>query len=309
MLPVAKPPFDNRGAPSYPSSIPTAGNWKTVARRLFTWRLIDWDFVTTQLALNIVNPKRCYEFASYRKQTRQSYAKDDPGVFLVNIVQVLICGLAYGLSLLPQSSQGLSPQAFLFGFIIWPVCLFTGVVLAGATGLFYLLRWYGRTHSAVIRFPLVDQERLVELLGRRLLKSDMTVRKRKPNTSTAQDLLDREIEWLYCFDVMNNILFVFVLVAFAVQLLFLPVVLPSGEASVVVRIVGCCVSSGFMSVAAIYMVFHAALAISVLSPLVADLSVLFFLPLAVILCVFIVLIPLQVSATHVMLKTTFELFL
>jgi len=64
-------------------------------RRAFRWRQMDLEYSLWQAASMCVNPKAVYRHTTYRKQTKNQWARDDPTFVVMSCVAVAVAAMGY----------------------------------------------------------------------------------------------------------------------------------------------------------------------------------------------------------------------
>uniref|UniRef100_A0A7S1JQ07 Uncharacterized protein n=1 Tax=Vitrella brassicaformis TaxID=1169539 RepID=A0A7S1JQ07_9ALVE len=64
-------------------------------RRIFSVAQMDLEYTFAQMVYLIISPRKAYQFDSYRKQTKNQWARDDPGFVVVLGFFLVMSGLAY----------------------------------------------------------------------------------------------------------------------------------------------------------------------------------------------------------------------
>ena len=83
-------------------------------RRLFRFQHMDFEYAAWQMAYLIISPQKVYRNFSYRKQTKNQWARDDPAFLVLLAAFLCISSIGFALSL------GLTFLGFL-EFILWVV--------------------------------------------------------------------------------------------------------------------------------------------------------------------------------------------
>ena len=98
-----------------------AGFWARYLRRGLKPRQWDVDYLAYQLVNACRAPAQVYKLTLHRKQTKNTWARDDPAFAAVQLALLSVCALAYGVAY-----RYTSPLAFL-----WLVAHFAGTFLLG----------------------------------------------------------------------------------------------------------------------------------------------------------------------------------
>lgn len=99
-------------------------------RRMIHYAQMDIDYTFAQLLYLCFAPRKVYQLASYRKQTKNQWARDDPGVVVVLVFFLVAAAIAYGIALEVQGFFGMFRLLSLFigvhfvlvGSIVATVC-------------------------------------------------------------------------------------------------------------------------------------------------------------------------------------------
>jgi len=68
-------------------------------RRMIQYAQMDIDYTFAQMAYLCLAPRKVYQLTSYRKQTKNQWARDDPAFIVVLVFFLTISSVAYGLAL------------------------------------------------------------------------------------------------------------------------------------------------------------------------------------------------------------------
>jgi hypothetical protein len=68
-------------------------------RRILRYPQMDWDYTLTQMTMLLYNPSRVYKMTSWRNQTKNQWARDDPAFMVLLVLFMSAASLAYGLAL------------------------------------------------------------------------------------------------------------------------------------------------------------------------------------------------------------------
>lgn len=110
-------------------------------KRIFKLHQVDLEYTFAQMIYLCVAPTKVYHFVSYRKQTKDHWARDDPALAVCIIFFLSITGLCYGICFGIDDLSGL-----LYTCLIPPVCfLSTGILIA--TGAHSIANRYLRVYS------------------------------------------------------------------------------------------------------------------------------------------------------------------
>eukprot|EP00397_Hematodinium_sp_SG-2012_P016345 GEMP01016674.1.p1 GENE.GEMP01016674.1~~GEMP01016674.1.p1 ORF type:complete len:250 (+),score=30.92 GEMP01016674.1:21-770(+) len=66
---------------------------------------MDLEFVTTQIPYLVFSPSKVYQLTSYRKQTKNQWARDDPGFIVIIVLALAISAFAYSLAFALETSR------------------------------------------------------------------------------------------------------------------------------------------------------------------------------------------------------------
>ncbi|CAE8590010.1 unnamed protein product [Polarella glacialis] len=103
---------------------------------------MDIDYTFAQMLYLCVAPRKVYQLTSYRKQTKNQWARDDPAFIVVLVFFLSVAAVSYGIALQVSGSSHL-----------WNIALFVGVhfLLSGAiiaTVSWFVANKYMRTSSS-----------------------------------------------------------------------------------------------------------------------------------------------------------------
>ena len=65
---------------------------------LLQWRQMDVEYTLWQMANLLTSPKAVYRQTSYRKQTKNQWARDDPAFIVILSLFSAIAAISYGLA-------------------------------------------------------------------------------------------------------------------------------------------------------------------------------------------------------------------
>ena len=165
-------------------------------------RSMDWEYATTQLFSVVTNPRKVYRLAASRKQVRNSWARDDPAVIVIQILFLVAAALLWGLV---YEGKGFLATLWLVFRVVFFHYLGTGLIVAtaawklcntyllasggggGGGGGFVVAGGAGRAHA-----------------------------------------VEQRVEWRYALDVHVNAFFPVFLLLYVLQFLLLPVVSGNG---------------------------------------------------------------------------------
>jgi hypothetical protein len=68
-------------------------------RRAFNWRQMDLDYTLFQMLSICTSPRRLYQLSTWRKRTKNQWARDDPAFVLILAAGLLVSTLAYSVAL------------------------------------------------------------------------------------------------------------------------------------------------------------------------------------------------------------------
>ncbi len=123
------------------------GRFPALLRRVFDYRQMDFEAALDQLtALVSTEPKRAYISSYYRKQTKNQWARDDPGFLVIQMGLVALGNLFYAIIFESPSLWGYTWSMF-YGLIIdW---LLIGVI-AASIGSFFANKYLRQYHSHTV---------------------------------------------------------------------------------------------------------------------------------------------------------------
>lgn len=261
-----------------------------------------------------ISPKKVYQFVEYRKQTKDTWARDDPG-FIVMLLFLLI-GTAFAYSVAFKVS--LSPAAFLLS-LLFPAFLYvaSGVFIASIGRV--VERYQARRLDALY----ANRERRKTTTFDppasfpQLSTSSASTPSEKDSYSNRQQMspfrsfphpaaglsYDRAlVEWTYCFDVHSNGVLPVVLICGVLQYFLLPVLLHPKFA-----LLSSLASNSLYAVAGVYYCYVAALGYSKL-PFRSLAVVLFVYPGVVIVVLLTLATLLNINMTRIYLAVFVGLF-
>ena len=82
--------------PSTPST--SSGLQSEFLQRMFTPAQISWDYASSQMVLCMLQPSKVYKMNQWRKQTKNQWARDDPGFLLILLALTFVSSLAYAVA-------------------------------------------------------------------------------------------------------------------------------------------------------------------------------------------------------------------
>jgi len=68
-------------------------------RRMIHYAQMDIDYTFAQMIYLCLAPRKVYQLTSYRKQTKNQWARDDPAFFVVLVFFLAVASVSYGLAL------------------------------------------------------------------------------------------------------------------------------------------------------------------------------------------------------------------
>lgn len=81
--------------PSFASS----PSFSEYMRRMIHYAQMDIDYTFAQMIYLCVSPRKVYQLTSYRKQTKNQWARDDPAFIVVLVIFLVIASISYGVAL------------------------------------------------------------------------------------------------------------------------------------------------------------------------------------------------------------------
>lgn len=155
-----------------------------VLRRLLRPPTLDFETAIWEIFYLIISPRKVYKSLYYHKQTKNTWARDDPSFVILLSFFLILSAIAWGLAYSP----GVFPIIKLMVYMVLVDFLATGIVIATLGWLF------------ANRFLRQSKQRGAMSIG-----------------------AEGELEWAYCFDVhCNSFLFIW-LCLYVVQFILLPV--------------------------------------------------------------------------------------
>jgi hypothetical protein len=177
----------NTGVPRGAHTPPTSGSGRfqlpRVIKRLLRPPTLDFETAIWEILYLIIAPRKVYKSLYYHKQTKNTWARDDPSFIILLSFFLIASAIAWGLAYSP----GVGPILKLMVSMVLIDFLATGVIIATLGWLF------------ANRF-LRQQNRGVMSIGG-----------------------EGELEWAYCFDVHCNSFLVIWLCLYIIQFIMLPV--------------------------------------------------------------------------------------
>mmetsp|Transcript_19998 Transcript_19998/g.37126 ORF Transcript_19998/g.37126 Transcript_19998/m.37126 type:complete len:228 (+) Transcript_19998:527-1210(+) len=67
-------------------------------RRAIQWRQMDLDYTFFQMLFICCSPKKLYQLASWRKRTKNQWARDDPAFIVILAAGLIVSSLAYSIA-------------------------------------------------------------------------------------------------------------------------------------------------------------------------------------------------------------------
>lgn len=107
-------------------------------RRAVHWRQMDLDYTFFQMLFICCNPQKLYQLSTWRKRTKNQWARDDPAFVVVLAAGLLISALAYSIAF----------QAGVLGFLVSSVWMIA-VELLGCGALIACVTHYVAKHYLV----------------------------------------------------------------------------------------------------------------------------------------------------------------
>jgi len=193
----------------------TAVRFPDFLRRLCDFRQMDFEAAFDQmLTLISFDPNRVHIFFSYRKQTKNQWARDDPAFVVVQGIFVALAALGYAIAF---------RHASLFSYA-WTVlyCVVVDWLLLGmaiASTCRFVCCCVG--NQAIVIAPLTDRP-ITFPPPLSPLNSYLANKYMRQYNSHA---VEQEVEWLYAFDVHANAFFCSFLVTYVLQYFLLPLLL------------------------------------------------------------------------------------
>ncbi|QRV81663.1 UNC-50 family protein [Ceratobasidium sp. AG-Ba] len=165
-------------------------------KRLFKFSQMDFELAAWQLTYLCVAPRRVYKNVYFHKQTKNTWARDDPAILWLISATLCVSAIAWGLvySMSPLEIIKLAILMILRDFLL------VGAAVATLVWLF--------ANTLLLSNP-----------------TPLSLTSSQPSISTAPA---QRVEWAYAFDVHCNALFPVILVLHGAQLVLLPVVSRDG---------------------------------------------------------------------------------
>lgn len=239
--------------------------------RLLDFHQIDWEFAIAQMICLCVAPRKVYQFVDYRKQTKNTMVRDDPGFVILLLGLLSATSLAYCIALqIPLFGR-------LFLAVLFPAALYllTGAIVATAIYSFAKHQKGWPPYRPVGGpFPGSPQ----------------------PDSSAGA------VEWGYCFDVHTNGVFPVFLICSVLQYLMLPLLLKLVPSSVSTLL-----SNALYAAAGVYYCYIASLGYSRVSNLPGN-AVLLLYPTVIIIATAVLLTLCGVNLTKLVLRIFLLMF-
>lgn len=231
----SSPPSDDRGSTHHSTRRDVTSLFShdnTVAayrfeylQRMLHLNQIDWEFAVMQMLYLCVAPQKVYDFAEYRRQTKDTAVRDDPGFVLLLSLVMLLITISYAIALRLPWSFSLLLSVFFPTFVY----LVTGVVLTLSSyfvfhcfrvAQHYRYQGVSRLHVPSASCWWVQRRHIGGV-------RDMTA---SPPTKISGYLnalccFPPLYDWFYCFDVHSNSIFPSFLFCSVIQYFFLPLLL------------------------------------------------------------------------------------
>lgn len=163
----------------------------TLTPQQYLQRMLDFHQMDLQSAVDQMRtllslyPQRVYKMAYYRKQTKNHWARDDPGFCFLQIIMLLISSIAYGLAFRVSSISAI------LGFVAKSI----------------LINWLG--------FGVI-----MASVGTLLSNNHLNQASERSSNHVKQS-----VEWLYAFDVHCNAFVPLFVLLYGLQFFLLPLVL------------------------------------------------------------------------------------
>lgn len=163
-----------------------------VLRRLFRPPTLDFETAIWEIYYLIVSPRKVYKSLYYHKQTKNTWARDDPSFVILLSAFITVSALAWGLAY----ASGIMGVLKLILYMVLVDFFATGVIISTAC-------WF---------------------LANRFLK--------QTSRSAMNVGGDGELEWSYCFDIHCNSFLIIWVCLYVVQFILLPVLTKSNWISI-----------------------------------------------------------------------------
>ncbi|CAM9420983.1 unnamed protein product [Ectocarpus sp. 4 AP-2014] len=140
----------HRHGSSYAQSMPASWSLPDYLRRMFDYHQMDMEATADQMVtLLSVNPQRVYKTAYYRKQTKNHWARDDPGFAVLQAFFLVVATFAFGVAF---GTRGVWTYVGLLLHSVGVHWLLCGVVMSS------LCRWIANSRLLQHRSHSVEQE-------------------------------------------------------------------------------------------------------------------------------------------------------
>lgn len=293
--------------------------------RAFRCAQIDWEFAVAQMIYLCVSPRKVYEYAEYRKQTKQTLARDDPGVVIILVLLMLGTSVSYSIALRVSIFS-----IYFFLSIIFPILIYfiTGFVFSSIGYLVgkhhtrldvYMKRQRSRGRGAgggnrsqqyhnqsqynhhLYSHPLGSSSfpppsSSPAVLSKLSSNDSPSISGTDPSTTDQSPL-----EWTYCFDIHTNGSVVAFLLCSVLQFLLLPLLLPLASS-----FVSAIISNSIYCIAGVYYFYTASIGYSKFSFIPN--AVIFLYPAAVIILFLILFTLFRINMTKIYISVFIKMF-
>ncbi|GAA5924104.1 hypothetical protein JCM3775_005595 [Rhodotorula graminis] len=99
MLPTSRGARNGQGAGSSGNGFPrlSGGGMKTWLRRLRSFPQLDFELAIWQMCYLCIAPRRVYRNVYYHKQTKNTWARDDPAMLLLISLSLIVAGILWSI--------------------------------------------------------------------------------------------------------------------------------------------------------------------------------------------------------------------
>ncbi|ESO03484.1 hypothetical protein HELRODRAFT_100226 [Helobdella robusta] len=111
-------------------------------RRLFKFRQMDFEYALWQVIYLFIAPQKVYRNFSYRKQTKNQWARDDPAFLVLLTICLIVSSLGYSIVL----ELGVAGFFKFFFFVIFIDCIAVGIIIA-------TLLWFITNRYLIVQPP------------------------------------------------------------------------------------------------------------------------------------------------------------
>lgn len=191
---------------------------------------VDWEFAVVQMLYLCIAPRKVYDFVEYRRQTKDTAARDDPGFMLLLVLVMILTTAPYAIALRLPFPTGFFLAVLFPPFLYLSMGLILAVTTYGIHRFSHYIRFYRPgTGLAHVHLPSLPgwADRLRSATGRGRYTSTAQLGGGLQRSSRHSGSWKPAIEFFYCFDVHSNAIFPSFLLCSIIQYILLPVLLQS----------------------------------------------------------------------------------